>query len=372
MFNWLPLDQLQLDIVGFLAILGEGSVMVNAQVATLSNFIYLPRLLPAPQAMMRPSRPDRLAHALGKAVGARSGNYSSHVNHIAHLLHDGDSLPAYSVRCVRVTKDPNMPPVSARRTGPLSVLSVLGCLMSLMLLILSIYYQDGMALIATVLLSSLSTVIGIGAKWSLKLPVRKATRHCPPGDVVIKYNQGAFLIVQCSENVARELYWAPEACVYNIGVKPYRMISLFGTLMLMFSVIFLASSQWRLQICFALAYLVLNAAYWIVAALPPQWHWELSCYRVETVPYVGGEENGTFTDALWKTIAITQSISWVRIAQVAPQTQAWDAWLREADEHALQHPCRADEKTGEMKYPDWDCQKALTDHLNPNEPGKVV
>jgi hypothetical protein len=45
----------RLDIVGFLAILGEGSVLANAQVATLSKMTFLPRLLPAPQALMRPS-----------------------------------------------------------------------------------------------------------------------------------------------------------------------------------------------------------------------------------------------------------------------------------------------------------------------------
>ena len=45
------LDSLQLDIVGFLAILGEGSVLANAQVLTLSKLIFLPRLIPAPQAL---------------------------------------------------------------------------------------------------------------------------------------------------------------------------------------------------------------------------------------------------------------------------------------------------------------------------------
>ena len=373
MLDFLPsLDKLQLDIVGFLAILGEGSVLVNAQVATLSNFIYLPRLLPAPQALIKPARPDRLTHAIGKVVGAHSGNYTSHVNHIAHLLHNGDSLPAYSVRCLRITKDERKSNVTARKWGPLTGLSILGCAMSVALTILSVIYNDGPALTATLLLSFLSTLIGFGAKWSLKLTVRTSKRHVPPGEVVIKYPQGAFLVIKCHEDVARELYWAPEACMYNVGVQTYRLISLVGTLMLMFGVIFLASSTQILQICFAVSYLVLNAAYWTVAALPPQWHWDLSSYRVEPEKYLDGELNDTFTEALWKAIAITQSISWVKVAQIAPSTEAWASWLREAEEVALQHPCHVSEKANCMVFPDWDCQKALTHYLNPTSPAEFV
>lgn len=372
MLRFLPFDSLQLDIVGFLAILGEGSVLVNAQVSTLSRFIYLPRLLPAPQALIKPARPEKLSHAIGKVVGAHSGNHNSHVNHIAHLLHDGDSLPPYSVRCMSITKDETRPACKARTTGPLTWLAILGCVLSIALSVLSIVFNDGMALLATMLLSFLSTVIGFGAKWSLKLPVRKSKREVPPGDVVIKYPQGAFLIIKCHEDVARELYWAPEKCEYKVGVQTYRVVSLVGTLMLMFGVIFLASATQMLQICFAASYMVLNAAYWTVAALPPHWHWDLSSYKLEKEEYLDGEENDYFTEALWKTIAITQSIKWVKIAQAAPTTEAWENWLREAEEVSLQHPCRMSEKANVMVLPDWDCQKALDYYLNPRSPSKVV
>lgn len=150
-----------------------------------------------------------------------------------------------------------------------------------------------------------------------------------------------------------------------MGVQAYRLIALLGTLMLMFGVIMLASSTQTLQLCFAASYMVLNAAYWTVAALPPQWHWDLSAFRVEQEEYVDGELNETFTPALWKAIAITQSISWVKVAKIAPTTEAWESWLREAEEVALQHPCRMSEKEGVMVFPEWDCQKALTYYLNP-------
>jgi hypothetical protein len=80
------LQSLQLDIVGFLAILGEGSVLANAQVSTQSKWIFLPRLIPAPQALMRPNRPLDLESAKGDVSGVWSGNDRDHINHIGNII----------------------------------------------------------------------------------------------------------------------------------------------------------------------------------------------------------------------------------------------------------------------------------------------
>jgi hypothetical protein len=114
--------------------------------------------------------------------------------------------------------------------------------MSEILVILSIHYDDGMSLLATVCLSLLSTLIAVGSKWTLELPKRKADRKVPPGDIVIYYPQGAFMVIKCDEDVARELYWAPEKCNYMVGVQTYRLIALTGTIMLMVGVIALANT----------------------------------------------------------------------------------------------------------------------------------
>jgi hypothetical protein len=82
----IQLDSLQLDIVGFLAILGEGSVLANAQVSTLSKWIFLPRLIPAPQALMRPTRPLVLEPAPGTVSGIFSGNKRDNINHIGNIV----------------------------------------------------------------------------------------------------------------------------------------------------------------------------------------------------------------------------------------------------------------------------------------------
>lgn len=76
---------LQLDIVGFLAVLGEGSVLANAQVSALSRLFYLPRLMPAPQALLRTSRPTSLMPAVGKVTAVHSGNVKDHVHHVANI-----------------------------------------------------------------------------------------------------------------------------------------------------------------------------------------------------------------------------------------------------------------------------------------------
>lgn len=348
-----------------LAILGESSVLANAQVSALSPFFLLPRLLPAPQALIRNARPERLNPSTGKVIGSKSGNFNDNINHVAHLLHDGNSLPAYSVRCQRITKVLDKDDVKARTLGPLTFLSVLGCSMSTALLVLSIVRHDGMALLATILLSFLTTLVGIGSSWELKLPQRTATRPVPASDVVIRFQHAAFLIVKCDEKIARELYWHLEECHYNVSPMTYRILCLVGTLMLMFGVIFLGNATLTLQICFAAAYLILNAAYWTVAALPQQWNWDLSCFNVETIPYNNGEKCKNYTQALWKAIAITQTSEWVKHG-IAPDSPAWRQWLKVAGDMANDGDQTQKDKEGNIILPDWDFEGALTDFLNPN------
>lgn len=226
--------------------------------------------------------------------------------------------------------------------------------MSCALLGLSIHEGDGMALIATILLSFLSTLVGIGSQWELVLPKRTATRPVPPSDVVVKYLNGAFLVIRCDEEVARSLYWAPEECRYYRSTRTYRLISLLGTLVLMFGVIFLGNSTLNVQLGFAASYIILNAAYWVVAALPQRWNWDLRCYDRKIEHYQGGETNTSFTSAMWKAIAISGTTKWVTLAGIAPVTDPWELWLRKAAEVIKEKPCRLDEKTGLYILPDWD------------------
>lgn len=355
-----------------LAILGESSVLANSQVSSLSLFFLLPRLLPAPQALIRSIRPESLDTSTGKVLGAHSGGTTNHVSYVANLLHGSRPLPAYAVRCERIIKDTTKPGVTARTFSPVTFLSVLGCAMSIGLVALSVVKEDGMALLATILLSSLTTLVGIGNRWKLRLKEREAKRLVPPSDIVIVYPRGAFLIVKCDEAIARELYWHPEQCEYVVGVTVYRVLALVATLMLMFGVIFLGNASLTLQTCYAAAYLILNTAYWTVAALPQSWNWDLSCFRVEMERYADGEKCKSFTSALWKSIAITKSTQWVKNGQIAPVSEAWTRWLQQAELQATQGKSSPNYATGEIILPKWDCEAALTELLSSNQAANNV
>jgi hypothetical protein len=230
-----------------------------------------------------------------------------------------------------------------------------------------------MSVVATVLLSLLSSLIGLGNKWELKLPKRKMTKwDVPRGDVIIRYPKGCFLIVRCEEDVARELYFAPESINYLLTHGPaYRILSLVGTMMLMGGVICLANAQIQVQIAWAGSYMLLGASYWIVAALHSKMHWDTSCYEVINECLSDSKmdkkgypsENETFTQALWKAICVSKDIGWVRRSDACPDTEAWHEWLREAKACSEDVRLIEDKELSRGKrmweVPQWDAQGSL-------------
>jgi hypothetical protein len=270
-------------------------------------------------------------------------------------------MPPYTVRCVSVTinreaqKQPftttytlfrgwprtirvyhTAPLVRLNPLGPLAWVTLLGAFVSLVLFIVSVVLGDGMSLIATLLLSGLSTLVGLSNKWELRLPRTYTGRaKLPPGDVVIKFPNKSFLVVFCEEEVARELFWAVEEIEYHIhNATTYRVISLVGTLMLMLGVIVLANAKLPLKFCWTGAYLLLNAAHWAAAALPQRMHWDLLAFQVQEQGISGGPDNHSYMDALGKAIMVTKSVDWLRLGKAVPFTHKWDKWLAEAERAA--------------------------------------
>ena len=235
-----------------------------------------------------------------------------------------------------------------------------------------------MSLIATVLLSLLSTNTGIANKWSPTPNDPKPDPHSPEGDVVIKYPQGAFIVVKCQERTARYLYFNPsERCIYKVrSTAIYRGLSLISTLFLMGGVICLANAKIQNQTAFAASYMFINIVYWIVAALPPANHWDLSRLEVTHIDVKGGAPPRTavvpnvpptYTEALWKAIAVTGSKDWVKEAGWAPRTEAWNDWLDEAEEAAVTEPLRQtfvkgpnETVTETWTIRNWDSKNALS------------
>jgi hypothetical protein len=287
--------------------------------------------------------------------------------------------------------------LTAKAFGPLTWVALLGCSFSIIILALAIKKRDGMAFLADVFLSFLSSLVGIACKWTLKLPKRLNRNHwTPPGDVVIRYLKGSFLIVQCDEDVARELYFAPENIEYLVKHPwQYRIISRAGTVLLMFGVIFLGNATTLLQTYIAGAYILLNSLYWIVAALPSGVHWDTSCFVV-TDQYIENVDemieksvagsgtksqyvdcNRTFTDALWKAILVTKDVDWIKRSAAAPDTPAWREWLYQAQKEAEKVSSYDMDVDGRVvkvwRNPRWNAQQALLTCMenNKNDPEKA-
>ena len=280
-------------------------------------------------------------------------------------------------------KDSPKPNIKPYIWGPVSWVTALGFSFSVILLLISAVYGDGMSFCATISLSLLSSLAGWANRCKLKLPKRENKKNTVPlGDTVIRYPNGSFLVVKCVENVARELFFAPEELQYDVSNEThYRLISLVGTFLLMLGIVFLANATLPLQIGWGLDYGLINAAYWIVAALSPRSHWDFSAYELRDIGLASdieidlpsetgthlddnnergtrlrdintsdterGENNtshaerdesnssdktGGFTIALWKAIVLTKTVGWVRHNGAAPHTPAWDKWIKWAGE----------------------------------------
>ena len=225
-------------------------------------------------------------------------------------------------------------------------------------------HGDGMSLLATLCISLLSCLIGFGSKWELKLPRRRASRQVPDSDVIIVYPQGSFVIVKCSEEVQRQLYWHTEKCEYFIKSEPgYRFIALTCTVLLMAGVIFLGNASTEMQLAWVGAYVLLHAAYWTVAALPARVHWDLGGFDKKNIKVEDPipNENANYTQALWGAIAITGTSKWARDFDVANKSDGWDKWLAEANDAAEKgcNPSVITAFTEKMTLPKWNASGRL-------------
>ncbi|KAI5777738.1 hypothetical protein EDC01DRAFT_635416 [Geopyxis carbonaria] len=346
-------DDIQLDIVGLLAVVGEAAMSGHVQPSTATWSTLLPRLLPAPQAFLKPDRPYRLPPNFSVVVGIRSGNFSRTLNFFPELLHGIDEVPRFGVRTITVRQRNHRlrtngdSVIAVRRCGLMDVLAICGTVCFIGLLAAAIVLGDGMATIALLLLALTSSMIGLGSWWRVELQKRTASRDVPDGDVVVVGRQGGFLIVRCTEAVARELYFGQERCSYVVSDALFRALSAAGTFTFMAAVVFLASAGFTIQAATGLSYIVLNFAYWIAALLPGGWHWDFGSFDVvdEDCMTVAGSYTGAIVDA----INATRETAWVTRGDAVPETPAWRAWL-----------VRAGQNIGNAQ---WDGERALTECL---------
>ncbi|KAI2621916.1 hypothetical protein GGS26DRAFT_568486 [Hypomontagnella submonticulosa] len=434
----------RLDVVTLLAVIGESSVAEHAQTITASIFCLFPRIIPAPQAFLKPSRPVRLPETTAKMTGVYSGVVLDTVGFFANIIHPLDELPPYTFKVlqirhtdrnnaggVEVPREPtngagflskirsrahtsvesprephtlprappsgtsdrtrsgtpsnngwsndveaaptpgitkratmremiqdfaanptlvntnSRPAVPATLYSPVHILSIFSVMLTASIIGFAAYYHDGTAIIAVSLVSLASSVVGFASWWKPILMKRSHTNAVPAGDVIIRTREGGFLLVKCTEEVARELYSGTEECEYHVSGQAYRALMGLGTCLLMVSVILLGNCKWNSQIFIGASYIVLNGLYWAMGLLPKYYFWDLGRYEITDITpdeaknahstTSGDPREGTqsFTRTLWYAIRETKRTAWVSRSGAAPETAQWAKWLAEAEEAAI-------------------------------------
>lgn len=342
----------RLDVVSLLAVIGESSMSKHAQPLTASWLCLLPRLIPAPQALISPSRPTGLPSQVANVVGVHSGNYLQELNYFANLIHPIQDLRKHSVYEVSIehrplnpsghkkdskTKENEFKEIVTRRFSFLNCLTVGSTLLTIGLLVWSVINKDGAAFVAILVLSVTSSLVGLASSWHPRVTKRDQKSDVPPGDIVIRTRNGAFVIVHCSEEVARELYVGAEDCSYVLGTRTAQILVGTSTILLMFGVVLVGNCTFEMQLALGASYIILNGLYWVAALLPPRQNWDLRTRYEWTDPITNDFKS--YTDALHQAILaasrngehVTGEIktSWVGTSRAAPDTTTWKKWLAE-------------------------------------------
>lgn len=324
-------------------------------------------------------------------VGVDNGTLVQTLNYFANIIHPIEELPQYTfkVYTIKHTPPPNadktshksisnsielesggptpklrrpstlrestgigsnsdkLPRIPSPIWSPLNILSIGSFLLTIGLLILAAMTKDGTACVAVGTISLASSIVGYASWWSAVLTNRNFESEVPPGDVIIRTRKGAFILVRCDENVARELYSGTEECKYTVAKQSYRVLVAFGTFLLMISVVLLGNCKFTMQAAIGASYIVLNGLFWGLSFFEDGSFWDLSGYQWEditpTLPdalYADKQQSDTvegrpsFTRTLWYAIRETKKIGWVKRSGAAPSTEQWHRWLKAAEENA--------------------------------------
>ncbi|KAF3062133.1 hypothetical protein GL218_03043 [Daldinia childiae] len=110
----------RLDVVTLLAVIGESSIAEHCQTVTASIFCLLPRIIPAPQAFLKPSRPGRLPETTAKMTGVYSGVVLDTVGFFANIIHPLDELQPFAFRVLEITHTDRNNAGGIKVPGPLN------------------------------------------------------------------------------------------------------------------------------------------------------------------------------------------------------------------------------------------------------------
>jgi hypothetical protein len=203
--------------------------------------------------------------------------------------------------------------------------------------------QDGVAVLALIAIGFASALIGIACRWKPELSERPTDVVVPNGDIMIRTRDGAFVIIRCAEEIARELFIGPEKCDYLVSDQWFKVLVGISLSLITISVILLGNCSWTMQAVIAVIYIVLNVLYWIASLLPQRLLWDLSRYNCDLVTpenlkfadkVIEGKPKPSFTQSLWFAIQATRKVEWVTVSGAAPRTTAWETWLKLAHDNS--------------------------------------
>lgn len=172
--------------------------------------------------------------------------------------------------------------MQAKSLAAHNFLSLGSFLLTIGLLVWAVLIRDGPVAITIVLLAVATSQFCAASMWQLPSTSKVNSHKVPRGDVPIRTKNGAFVIVQCNEAVARDLYHSTDEVEQLIN-KGFGICVGTGTVVFMTAVILMAKASWTIQAALAATYLLLNVVYWFVALTPSTTHWEFPSYTIDDV-----------------------------------------------------------------------------------------
>ncbi|PYH34413.1 uncharacterized protein BO87DRAFT_435601 [Aspergillus neoniger CBS 115656] len=338
------------DAVSLLAVIGESIIERQKHLIVASPFCALPRLLPAPQAILNTGSTTQLPPVTNVSViGVYSGRTYNQMGYFAGLIHEVDNLEPYEFRAYRIGHteryyteakpgsleeyhEPARTRIGLQFLCPMNILTLASVLLTIGLAIWSIILHDGVGLLAIITIS-ISSSLACLSQHSYPEVERKEEYANEQEKLVIRTRNGAVIVVQCTEDIAQELYLNPEH--YKYTLKPdqtlFKFLMVASTVLLMISVLLLSNCGWTMQTAIAVTYILLNFFYWAISVLLNRPNsWDLLGFKVEVYNY---RKYASYTYALWFAIRETGEVGWVKEARLLPDSEAWNAWLEEAKQN---------------------------------------
>lgn len=169
------------------------------------------------------------------------------------------------------------PVITTKWSSPTSIISAASSVLTGAIIGVMAYWKDGVALLAVGTMSLATSIVGYASWWRPVLMVRARRDKVTAGDIVVRTQQGGFILVRCSDEVARELYAGTAECEYHVGDRAHKLLMALGISMV--SIVLLGNVGCEGQTMVGESYILLNGASWLASMVSKEHYWDLSRYE---------------------------------------------------------------------------------------------